>query len=156
MTSSLATGSSHTRSETIARAKFDSQQWQPPQHWPTFSSLNPYNSGFYGNYDQAQHAYEFSQLQQTVKSLKEKLASVSSSSQKNEQVSHDDSCEVSRKKKRRVIMRSVTLMMPFQTSRLKNWMCGLVVKTDKRRMVFKCLHLMTCLMSKVVPIHQTS
>ena len=99
MTSSLATGSNHARPETIARARFDSQQWQPPQQWPTFS-FNLYNSGYFGNYGQAQHANELSQLQKTVKSLKEKLASVSSS---NKQVSHDDSREVSRKKKRCVL-----------------------------------------------------
>ena len=108
MTSSLATGSNHARPETIARARFDSQQWQPPQQWPTFSfnpGFNPYNSRYFGNYSQAQHANELSQLQQTVKSLEEKLASVSSSSQDNKQVqvSHDDSREVSRKKKRCVL-----------------------------------------------------
>ena len=65
MTSSLATGSSHARPKTIASARFDFQQWQPPQQWPAFSfnpSFNPYNSGYYGNYDQAQHANELSQL----------------------------------------------------------------------------------------------
>ena len=97
MTSSLATGSSHARPDTIARARFDSQQWQPPQQRPTFS-FNPYNSGYNGNFRQVQHASELSQLQQMVKSLEEKLASVSSSSQDNKQVSHDDSREVSRKK----------------------------------------------------------
>ena len=69
------------------------------EQWPTFS-FYPYNSGYFGNYGQAQHANELSQLQKTVKSLEEKLASVSSS---NKQVSHDDFREVSRKKKRRFL-----------------------------------------------------
>ena len=74
-----------------------------PQHWPTFASFNPYNSVFYGIYGRAPAACDFSQLQQTMKSLEEKLASVSLSSQENKLVSHDFSREVSRKKKRRVL-----------------------------------------------------
>ena len=82
------------------RARLDLQQWPPPQHWPTFSSFNPYNSGFYGNFGQGPQANEFIQLQQMVKNLEEKLATVSSTPQENKQISYVDSREVSLKKKR--------------------------------------------------------
>ena len=91
-----------------------------------------------------------------VKSLDEKLASVSLTQQENKPVSYVHSREVSLKKKRCVLHEISDSDDARKTSRLMSWMCGLVVKIDKRRMGFKCLHLMTCLLSKVVPIDQSN
>ena len=71
-----------------------------------------------------------------VKSLEEKLASVSSTTQENNQVSYVDLCEVSLKKMRCVLQEISDCDDARKTSRLMSWMCGLVVKTDKRRIGF--------------------